>query len=73
MIYGRGSPGADEGRVSSSHYPQGDGQVERMNRDVVDSLTRTATDNELWDLEVQRTAWSIRISPSRRTNWFVAL
>jgi transposase InsO family protein len=53
-------------KVSSSHYPQGDGQVERMNRDVVDSLTRTATDNE-WDLEVQRTAWSIRISPSRRT------
>jgi transposase InsO family protein len=53
-------------KVSSSHYPQGDGQVERMNRDVVDSLTRIATDDE-WDLDVQRSVWSIRISPGRRT------
>lgn len=51
--------------VISSHRPQANGQVERMNQTVVDRLTRAATDD--WDLDIFSALHGIRCTPSRRT------
>ena len=52
-------------KVISSHHPQSNGQVERNNREVVDLLTRAATD-ENWDIDLIAALRSLRWSVSRR-------
>jgi hypothetical protein len=50
---------------SSSRHPQGDGQIERRNRDVVNQLEKM--DMEDWDLNLENVLTGIRIRPSART------
>jgi hypothetical protein len=53
-------------KIISSHHPQSNGQVERKNRDIIDSLTKTATDED-WDLDILQTLQGLRRTNSRRT------
>jgi hypothetical protein len=52
-------------KVISSHHPQGNGQVERANKDLIDRLTRSLDDD--WDLNCRTVAYGINATPSRRT------
>jgi hypothetical protein len=50
---------------SSSRHPQGDGQVERRNRDVVNQLEKM--DSEDWNLNLENVLTGIRVRPNART------
>ncbi len=47
---------------SSSHHPQGDGQIERRNRDQLEKM-----DKEYWDLNLENVLTRMRIRSSART------
>jgi hypothetical protein len=49
----------------SSRHPQGDGQVERRNRDIVNQLEKL--DTEDWDLNLDSILMGIRVRPTVRT------
>jgi hypothetical protein len=51
--------------LSSSRHPQGDGQVERRNRDIIGQLEKT--DMEDWDLNLDNVLTGIRVRPTVRT------
>jgi hypothetical protein len=52
-------------KIISSHHPRSNGQVERVNRDVVDLLTRAAAEED-WDVEILGVLRSLRWGVSRR-------
>lgn len=52
-------------KLISSHRPQSNGQVERVNRDIVDMLTRAAAEED-WDIEIFSVLRSLRMGVSRR-------
>ena len=52
-------------KATSGYHPQGDGQAERTNREVMDKLLRSGADDE-WDRHLGPLLWSIRVRPSRR-------
>ena len=57
-----------EVKVISSHHPQANGMVERMNQEVIDRLTRSLTgDGDVdWDLDCRQACFGINASVSRR-------
>ena len=54
-------------RSTSSNHPQGDGQVERHNREVRQEWARLGDDDE-WDANLAATAWYRNTRPSRRAD-----
>jgi hypothetical protein len=50
---------------SSSRHPQGDGQVERRNQDIISNLEKG--DMEDWDIHIANVLTGIRIRPTIRT------
>jgi hypothetical protein len=50
--------------LSSSRHPQGDGQVERRNRDIIGRLEKT--DMEDWDLKLDNVLMRIRVRSTIR-------
>ena len=55
-------------KVISSHHPQANGMIERMNQEILDRLTRSLTgDNDVdWDVDCRRACFGINSSISRR-------
>ncbi len=53
-------------KIIGSHHPQSNGQCERMNRVVVDSLTRMNTDED-WDVDFMAAVKAHNWTVSRRT------
>ena len=55
---------------TSAYHPQGNGQVERMNRTLKDMLAKMVNDNQTnWDTELQKAVFAYRISINETTGF----